>query len=108
MCKAQNKFQSCQKTQYSKTINNLKVTGKLADRKDNTEDFTFDSHKAVEAEAAVTQGEVERRKPLTAAEKRRRNETLAIGISRTELLKNNGSSERGMGMLQVLIFLLFF
>ena len=53
----------------------------------------------MEAEAAVTQGEVERRKPLTAAEKRRRNETLAIGISRTELLKNNVSSERGMGML---------
>ena len=53
----------------------------------------------MEAEAAVTQGEVERRKPLTAAEKRRRNETLAIGISRTELLKSNGSSEIGMGML---------
>jgi len=84
---------------YSSTFGDsvtAKVTGKLADRKDNTEDYTFDSLKSVEAEAAVTQGEVERRKPLTAAEKRRRNETLAIGISRTELLKSNGSSEIGI------------
>merc|ERR1712142_1174636 len=73
-----------------------KVTGKLADYKDNTEDLTIDKHKSVEAETAVTQVEVERRKPLTAAEKRRRNETLAIGISRTELLKSNGSSEIGI------------
>ena len=77
----------------------MKVTGKLAECKGNTEDLTIGSHRSVEAETAVTQVEAERRKPLTAAEKRKRNETLAIGISRTELLKNTGSSDIGMGML---------
>ena len=42
----------------------------------------------MEAELAVTQVETERKKPLSLAEKRRRNETLAIGISRTDLLKH--------------------
>jgi len=53
------------------------------------------SPRFVEAEAALTKGEIERRKPLTAAEKRKRNETLAIGISRTELLKQTDSSKIG-------------
>ena len=74
----------------------MKVSGKLTDNKENTDDLTIGSLKSMEAETVVTQGEAERRKPLTAAEKRKRNETLAIGISRTELLKDTGSSEIGM------------
>ena len=34
---------------------------------------------------------MERKRPLTSAEKRKRNETLAIGISRAELLKPEAS-----------------
>ena len=47
--------------------------------------------RSIEAEAVVTNKEAERRH-LTSAEKRKRNETLAIGLSRTELLKENGCS----------------
>ena len=72
------------------------MTGKLTDYKENTDDIITASSRSMEAETAVTQGELERRKPLTAAEKRKRNETLAIGISRTELLKNADSSDIGM------------
>jgi len=82
-------------TSYGDSVT-AKVTGKLAECKGNTEDLTIGSHRSVEAETAVTQVEAERRKPLTAAEKRKRNETLAIGISRTELLKNTGSSDIGI------------
>lgn len=48
--------------------------------------------KAAEAEIAPTQGEKERRKPMSLADKRKRNETLAVGLSRTELLKNDNES----------------
>jgi len=43
--------------------------------------------KSIEAEAVVTHKEAERRH-LTSAQKRRRNETLAIGLSRTDLIKS--------------------
>ena len=47
--------------------------------------------RSIEAETVVTQKEGER-KHLTSAEKRKRNETLAIGLSRVDLLKENGCS----------------
>ena len=72
------------------------MTGKLTDYNANSNDILKASPRFVEAEAALTKGEIERRKPLTAAEKRKRNETLAIGISRTELLKQTDSSKIGM------------
>ena len=42
--------------------------------------------RSIETEAVILQREANRKKPLTATEKRKRNETLAIGLSRTELL----------------------
>ena len=47
---------------------------------------------SIEAESVVTQKEAERRH-LTSAEKRKRNETLAIGLSRKELLKSETAEE---------------
>ena len=47
--------------------------------------------RSIEAETVVTHKELERRH-LTSAEKRKRNETLAIGLSRTDLLKENDYS----------------
>ena len=73
----------------------MKVTGKLGDHKENIDDIQIGGLKSMEAETALTQGETQRRKPLSAAEKRRRNETLAIGISRTDLLKSPTTSELG-------------
>ena len=50
--------------------------------------------RSFDAETAPSNREVERRKPLSSErEKRRRNETLAIGISRADLLKVETSSE---------------
>ena len=49
--------------------------------------------RSIDAETIVLQGEADRRKPLSLAEKRKRNETLAIGLSRTELLVS-GSKEK--------------
>ena len=47
--------------------------------------------KSIEAEAVVTHKEAERRH-LTSAQKRRRNETLAIGLSRTDLIKSESQA----------------
>ena len=47
---------------------------------------------SIEAESVVTQKEAERRH-LTSAEKRKRNETLAIGLSRKELLISETAEE---------------
>ena len=50
------------------------------------------SLKSIEAETVVTHKEAERRH-LTSAEKRRRNETLAIGLSRTDLMKTEARGD---------------
>ena len=47
---------------------------------------------SIEAESVVTQKEAERRH-LTSAERRKRNETLAIGLSRKDLLKSETAEE---------------
>ena len=47
--------------------------------------------KSIEAEAVVTHKEAERRH-MTSAQKRRRNETLAIGLSRTDLIKSESQA----------------
>merc|ERR1719325_78154 len=60
-------------------MNNIKEYG-------NTENVLDSAVRSIDAETIVLQGEAERRKPLSLAEKRKRNETLAIGLSRTELL----------------------
>merc|ERR1712198_196010 len=49
--------------------------------------------KSIETETVVFHKEAERRKPLSYAEKRKRNETLAIGISNSTLLKTSTSTE---------------
>ena len=54
--------------------------------------------RSFDAETAPSNEEVERKKPhLTSAEKRKRNETLAIGISRAELLKPEAPATSGAG-----------
>ena len=60
------------------------VEGEKAEMKDLT-------LRSIEAETVVTHKEAERRH-LTSAEKRKRNETLAIGLSRTDLLKEKDCS----------------
>ena len=67
-------------------MNNIKEYG-------NTEDVLDSAVRSIDAETIVLQGEADRRKPLSLAEKRKRNETLAIGLSRTELLVS-GSKEK--------------
>ena len=66
------------------TINNFQV---------NKESHDNESHhkfvKSNETETVVLHTEAERRKPLTSSEKRRRNETLAIGLSKTDLLNTH-------------------
>ena len=59
--------------------------------KDEMKDTTL---RSIEAETVVTHKEAERRSQLTSAEKRKRNETLAIGLSRTDLLKEHDCSAR--------------
>ena len=55
--------------------------------------------RSIEAETVVTRKESERRH-LSSAEKRKRNETLAIGLSRTDLLKGeDGSATDVTGMI---------
>ena len=55
--------------------------------------------RSIEAETVLTRKESERRH-LSSAEKRRRNETLAIGLSRTDLLKEkDGSATDVTGMI---------
>ena len=54
-----------------------------------TNDSLHKSVKSIETEAVVLHREAERRKPLSSCEKRKRNETLAIGLSKTNLLKSN-------------------
>ena len=64
--------------------------------KDEMKDTTL---RSIEAETVVTHKEAERRH-LTSAEKRKRNETLAIGLSRTDLLKEKDCSARDVtGMI---------
>ena len=53
---------------------------------DKSRDFIAEPLKSVEIEAVILEKEASRRKPLSAADKRKRNETLAIGLSRAELL----------------------
>ena len=67
-------------------MNNIKEYG-------NSEDVLDSAVRSIDAETIVLQGEADRRKPLSLAEKRKRNETLAIGLSRTELLVS-GSKEK--------------
>ena len=50
--------------------------------------------KSIEAETVVSHTEAERRH-LTTAEKRKRNETLAIGLSRTDLMKSEARTDTG-------------
>ena len=69
-------------------INNIKEYG-------NSVDVLDSAVRSIDAETIVLQGEADRRKPLSLAEKRKRNETLAIGLSRTELLVS-GSKEKTM------------
>ena len=56
-----------------------------------------DPLKSIETETVILEREADRRRSLTAAEKRKRNETLAIGLSRTELLvsgsENNNNTK---------------
>ena len=52
---------------------------------DKSRDFIAEPLKSVETEAVILEREASRRKPLS-ADKRKRNETLAIGLSRAELL----------------------
>ena len=47
--------------------------------------------RSIEAETVVSHGEAERRH-LTSAEKRKRNETLAIGLSRSDLMKSEADT----------------
>ena len=52
-------------------------------------DSLHKSVKSIETETVVLHREAERRKPLSYSEKRKRNETLAVGLSKTELLKTD-------------------
>merc|ERR1712088_1018565 len=76
---------------YEDSINS-RVAGKLlAEEPSALPDISL---RSFDAETAPSNREVERRKPLSSErEKRRRNETLAIGISRADLLKVETSSE---------------
>ena len=67
-------------------MNNIKEYG-------NSEDVLDSAVRSIDAETIVLQGEAERRKPLSLAEKRKRNETLAIGLSRTELLVSDSKEK---------------
>merc|ERR1712223_385171 len=78
---------------YEDSINS-KVAGKLRDEPSCP--LPDISLRSFDAETAPSNEEVERKKPhLTSAEKRKRNETLAIGISRAELLKPEKSATTG-------------
>merc|ERR1712038_2187336 len=80
---------------YEDSINS-KVAGKLlAEEPSALPDISL---RSFDAETAPSNEEVERKKPhLTSAEKRKRNETLAIGISGAELLKPEKSATSGAG-----------
>ena len=71
-------------------MNNIKEDG-------NTENVLDSSVRSIDAETIVLQGEADRRKPLSLAEKRKRNETLAIGLSRTELLVSSSKESTTKG-----------
>jgi len=74
---------------YEDSINS-KVAGKLlAEPSAALPDISL---RSFDAETAPSTREFERKKPLSSAEKRRRNETLAIGISRADLLKPETSN----------------
>merc|ERR1712223_979859 len=80
---------------YEDSINS-KVAGKLRDEPSCP--LPDISLRSFDAETAPSNEEVERKKPhLTSAEKRKRNETLAIGISRAELLKPEAAATTGAG-----------
>merc|ERR1712130_769053 len=74
---------------YEDSINS-KVSGKLL--AENSPPLPDISLRSFDAETAPSTREFERKKPLSSAEKRRRNETLAIGISRADLLKPETSN----------------
>ena len=63
------------------------------------------SVKSVETETVVLRREADRRKPLSCSEKRKRNETLAIGLSKTDLLnthtKDIGNEKEGGNVTEV-------
>ena len=71
-------------------MNNIKEYG-------NTENVLDSAVRSIDAETIVLQGEADRRKPLSLAEKRKRNETLAIGLSRTELLVSSSKESTTKG-----------
>ena len=48
--------------------------------------------KSIETETVVLHREAERKKPLSSSEKRKRNETLAIGLSKTDLLNTQNKA----------------
>ena len=60
---------------------------------DLTDGTTTVKTKSIETETVVLHKEAERKKPLSIADKRKRNETLAIGLSRQELLKAEAEKE---------------
>merc|ERR1712130_335318 len=74
---------------YEDSINS-KVSGKLL--AENSPPLPDISLRSFDAETAPSSRECERKKPLSLAEKRKRNETLAIGISRADLLKPETSN----------------
>merc|ERR1712130_49884 len=74
---------------YEDSINS-KVSGKLL--AENSPPLPDISLRSFDAETAPSSRESERKKPLSLAEKRKRNETLAIGISRADLLKPETSN----------------